>query len=90
MTHLREALRVFAERMEEELKKNEHRGGWKNQNPETMMAKLWDELYDLDDQVEGYLDGKGDREQILKEAVDVANYAMFVADICLASMGKPE
>jgi NTP pyrophosphatase (non-canonical NTP hydrolase) len=76
--------------METELKKNDFRGGWRNQNPEVMMAKLWDEVYDLDDQVEGYLDGKGDREQILKEAVDVANYAMFVADICLASMGEPE
>lgn len=84
---MREAVKVFAERMEQELKKNDFRGSWKNQNPEMTLAKLWDEVYDLDDQVEAFLDGKGDPQQILKEAVDVANYAMFVADICLASMG---
>lgn len=52
-----------------------------------MIAKLWDELYDLDSEVEAYSHGDGDPDQILKEAADVANYAMFVADICLASMG---
>jgi len=52
-----------------------------------MLAKMWDEVYDLDDQVEAFLDGKGNPDQIFKEAVDVANYAMFVADICLASIG---
>lgn len=51
------------------------------------MAKLWDEVHDLDDQVEKYLDGDGDKERILKEAVDVANFALIVADICIASMG---
>lgn len=55
-----------------------------------MLAKMWDEVYDLDDQVEAFLDGKGSPDQILKEAVDVANYAMFVADICLASMEPKE
>lgn len=88
MARMRNALKIFADRMEEELRKNDFRGGWKKENPEMMMAKLWDEMYDLDDQVDHYLAGKGDREQIMKEAVDVANYAMFVADICLASMGK--
>lgn len=87
---MRDALLRFAERMEAELKANEFRGTWEDKSPELMLAKLWDELYDLDDQVEKYLDGKGDREQIVKEAVDVANYAMFVADICLASMGDPQ
>lgn len=85
---MREALKFFAKKMEEELKKNEFRGSWRDQNPEMVLSKLWDEVYDLDDQVENYLDGKGDRDQILKEAVDVANYAMFVADICAASMGE--
>lgn len=54
------------------------------------MAKLWDEVYDLDDLVEDHLEGNGDPKRILKEAVDVANYAMFVADICLASMEAKE
>ncbi len=90
MKTLRQALLIFAERMEEELRKNDFRGGWREENPETMMAKLWDEVYDLDDLVENHLDGNSDPKRILKEAVDVANYAMFVADICLASMDAKE
>lgn len=87
---MRPALKVFATRMEEELKKNDFRGTWKNEDPRSMMAKLWDEVYDLDTQLDKYNHGEGDPEQILKEAADVANYAMFVADVCLASIGGLE
>lgn len=87
---LREALKTFAQSMEIELRKNEFRGNWGEHDPEEMMAKLWDEVYDLDDQVEAYMNGNGDKDKILKEAVDVANYAMFVADIVMASMGDKE
>ena len=87
---IREALRFFAQEMEKELKNNEFRGDWRECGPSDMMARLWDEMYDLDDQVEKVCEGKGDRMAVLKEAVDVANYAMFVADVCLASMGPKE
>lgn len=85
---LRPALQRFAEQMEHALRDNEFRGDWRDRTPADMMASLWDELYDLDDEVEKMSDGVGDTGRILKEAVDVANYAMFVADICLVSMGK--
>ena len=84
---LRDALRAFADEMEKELKKNEFRGEWRERSPSDIMASLWEELYDLDDAVERMYRGEGDRKEVLKEAVDVANYAMFVADICLISMG---
>lgn len=84
---LRKALQVFAEEMEKELKRNEFRGDWRECNPEEMMARLWDEVYDLDDAVERVSQGRGEKKEVLKEAVDVANYAMFVADVCIASMG---
>jgi len=86
---LRPSLRIFAERMELELRRNEHKGGWMGEEPATVLSKLWDEVYDLEAEVEKYFDGDWDgsnKDSILKEAADVANYAMFVADICLASM----
>ena len=52
------------------------------------MSECWDSLYALDDQVEKFLDGNIDREAIMKEAADVANFALIVADICLASTGE--
>lgn len=87
---LREALVFFSEEMEKELKNNEFRGDWRECSPSDMMVRLWDEVYDLDDEVEKLCDGVGDKKAVLKEAVDVANYAMFVADVCLASMGPKE
>lgn len=85
---LRPSLKLFAEAMELELRRNEFRGDlWKIESPLSIMANLWEEVYDLDDQVEEHMDGNVDLAALHKEAVDVANYAMFVAESCAARYG---
>jgi len=73
----RPVVKWFAEQMEAALKRNDHKSGWLNDD--------WDELHDriLDETKELYREcGKfsKDEEKIIKEAADVANFAMMIAD----------
>lgn len=74
---LRPVVKWFAEQMEAALKRNDHKTGWLNDD--------WDELHDriIDEAKELYAEcGKftKDKEKIIKEAADVANFALMIAD----------
>jgi len=87
---VRPEVRVFARLMEERLKANDHKGGWKKCTFSYLVARLLQEVND--ELIPALLE----RDQVLpstsikvaKEAADVANFAMMIAD--RAYSGKRE
>lgn len=73
---LRPEVRWFAEQMELALRRNDHKGGWQDCDYEYLSDRLRDETLEL----EGAVFGGGLNEAIINEAVDVANFAMMIAD----------
>jgi hypothetical protein len=82
---LRSEVQAFAEAMELKLIENDHKGGWKNESPSWLIGRLHGELKEL---VDAYNVRKTDpnsfekRMALFGECVDVANFALFVADAC--------
>jgi hypothetical protein len=58
------------------------KGDWKNEDTEELFRLLEDEIDELYVTLHGLTVGKATKEDVLKEAADVANYAMFIADNC--------
>jgi NTP pyrophosphatase (non-canonical NTP hydrolase) len=79
---VRPEVRAFALAMEERLKANDHKGGWKDCDPNYCLNRLYEEASEL---VGAILTVREvGREAILQEAADVANFAMMLADVCAA------
>jgi hypothetical protein len=83
---VREEVRRFAQMMELKLKANDHKGGWQNCSPLFLLGRLKEETAELEQEIRKWF--LADKEQIIKEAVDVANFAMMIAD--LARREKPQ
>lgn len=90
---VRESVMWFSKEMEAKLAKNDHKGGWAACDVRWLLNRLNEELEELEniistrDLESGYRSvGEGlsiidtDNEAIIKEAADVANFAMMVAD----------
>jgi hypothetical protein len=75
---LRPEVLAFAQAMEAKLKENDHKGGWKACTPPWLMERLREEVHEP---------GSAVPERVLGEAADVANFAMFIADVCGALRG---
>jgi len=75
---IRPELSRFAEIMERKLKANDHRGGWRTCDPLFLLARLLEEAGELAGAV---CSPAYDRRLIQKEAADVANFAMMIADV---------
>jgi hypothetical protein len=73
---VREPVRWFAERMEQTLRANDYKGGWKHCSFKYLLHRMREELKELRLAIEAY----SDEEIIIREAADVANFAMMVAD----------
>jgi hypothetical protein len=73
----REEVRWFARQMEKVLRENDHKGGWNKQPTLSLVSKLLFEVAELADAIEN-----GDDDDVVKECVDIANYAMMIADEC--------
>jgi len=78
----REALRpevlAFAQLMERQLRANDHKPGWKNDDPAALSRRIAQEHAELQDTMRQCRGA----EAIGKEAADVANFSMMVADVC--------
>lgn len=78
----RPEVRAFADAMEAKLRENDHKPGWKGDHPRDLMRRLDEEANELRKllPVGGarVTDGGG----VLREAADVANFAMMIADVC--------
>lgn len=88
--HCRSEVIAMAVAMEERLRANDHKPGWKNDYPMWMVNRCRDELRELDDAVtamrfQGW--SKARAESVRREAADVANFAMMVMDLTAAPGG---
>lgn len=77
MDGIRAELVWFAEEMEKKLRENDHKGGWDGCDPWGLIVRTYEELGELCD---AYTSGE-DPDTVIREAADVANFAMMVADI---------
>ena len=90
----REPLRWFVEQMEQTLKANDHKGGWETLNPSWLLMRLREETDELHGAMSpscGCREAncphvlqdpwhRANMNQVIKEATDVANFAMMIAD----------
>ena len=84
---LRPEVRVFARAMEARLRANDHKPGWRDEDPDALLDRLRDETEELDASVNMGIPSKS---AILAEAADVANFALMVADVCGALAADAE
>jgi len=75
MKKLRKEVRWFADRMEAKLRANDHKGGWAKGYAEYFLCKMNEEFKELLEALES-----GNYEAGISECVDLANYAMMLAD----------
>lgn len=81
-TSARQQVRWFAEQMENKLKENDHKGGWDSCGIFWLRDRLVEEVEELSSAIEaGHNSESGlDLENIIREAADVGNFAMMIAD----------
>lgn len=92
MLELRPEVAAFAQAMEAQLRANDHKPGWKGIEPDALLDRLREERRELEVavlQIEVYAMGNCSPAntthyvgRVVKEAADVANFAMMVADVC--------
>lgn len=75
---IRSEVRWFANEMEKQLKLNEHKGGWQNSSYGYLIAKINEEIKELELELEAEI---LNYQRIIKEAADVGNFAMMIADV---------
>lgn len=78
---IRQEILWFAKQMEEKLKANDHKPGWKDDSFDVLLERLKEECLELRSTVYfGLEKGLCNESEVVKEAVDVANFAMMIAD----------
>lgn len=76
--YLRPEVRQFAQAMEAQLQKNEHKGGWRGSKKTFLLNELEKNLVCLTGKA---LYG-GEKTDVICRAVNVANFAMMISDVC--------
>lgn len=94
------SIQWFAERMEEKLAANDHKGDWlgANANLGYLMKRLREEVEELQESLtdllaERYADYRPltvSKDEAVRECADVANFAMMIAERCRALHEKWE
>ena len=74
---VRSSVQWFAERMEDKLRQNDHKGDWGHFSDFELLRGMMDEI---DEMLEAMMEDDGD-EHIIDECADVANWVHFIADI---------
>ena len=77
---LRPEVQWFAQEMEKILRKNDHKGKWQGCGEVELFEFLDNKIMTLDNALKGYI-GRTDWQKVIKEATDLANYAMMIADL---------
>ncbi len=83
---LRPEVVAFAQAMEQKLRENDYKGGWKECSTQELFKHLEEEVGELKTCVESIYDFS--KEETLGEAADVANIAMMLADVYISSKGR--
>lgn len=73
----RTSVNWFAKQMELKLRENDYKGGWGRCSHSWLLNRLKQEVVEL----EKALDIVDNQENVIKEAADVANFALMIADI---------
>ena len=71
----REELQWFSQKMERELRENDHKGGWQGCSDWFLFQRLLEEAGELAAVLSGAREGNA-----ISEAADIANFAMMIAD----------
>jgi len=71
-----EGIKQFANQMEFKLKRNDYKGGWDECDIHFLLKFLKREVAELEKSI-----SFGNKSDVIKEAADVANFAMMIADI---------
>lgn len=84
-----ESLHAFQRVMWDKLHANRHKGAWTGHLPEYLLQRVREEtdemakaLHDLKQCVPGSAREREMQSALTKEAADVANFAMMLADVC--------
>jgi len=95
----RAEVKAFALLMEEKLRENDHKSGWRGCDVDALFVRLVEEARELRGcplrEAQGYAprsmtpDVPAERLRIGREAADVANFAMMIADVCGALPAFP-
>lgn len=78
LTSYEEKVEWFAHQMIESLEVNDRKGGWDQEDRCYLLRRLREEADELQDALIN-----GDRDYIVREASDVANFAMMIADVAV-------
>lgn len=70
----------FARQMEYILRDNDYKGGWNNMSMDELYYRAREEMRELREALDRWMDDDG-YILITKEAADVANYMLMIADI---------
>jgi len=102
LLELRPEVAAFAQLMERELRRNDHKGGWKDEPTGYLSRRCGGELQELRaaiqrrhrERMTGFPPVDAEKRAALtveigEEAADVANFAMMIADVCGALKGTP-
>lgn len=79
---LRPCVLAFAILMEQQLRANDHKSGWGSDTPTSLLGRVYDEALELHDAIAGRSLGNVAAGDVGKEAADIANFAMMIADVC--------
>ena len=71
-----ECVQWFAAHMEKKLRENDHKPGWFRDSHFALLRRLREEVEELAEATMA----QDSSDQIVKEAADVANFAMMIAD----------
>ncbi len=77
----RKSVLWFANQMESVLQENDNKDGWDDCSVHWLLARLTHEVAELQEVFAGGDLDYVSHERVIEEAVDVANYAMMIADI---------
>ena len=84
---LRAEVQWFAEQMEVQLRTNDWKGGWQDDEQCDLLHRIRQETAELQQVLSPEIFGESDKD-IIAEAVDVANFAMMIADNARHLQGK--
>lgn len=89
---LRQVVKWYACKMEQVLRKNDWKEGWDKMSLLDLMARLGQESDELYNEIQACVDHPNiiNLSQGVKEAVDVANFSMFIADVLAQRLKKLE
>ena len=73
---IRESVLFFAAEMDKKLRENDHKGDWLDLPLDYLMNRLYQGVNELFHSIR-----QGDNKNSIKEAADVGNFAMMIADI---------